>query len=139
MAYQKKTYNVRCSQANYLFTCPPSVLDDQLLRVTKATKEAAIGSALHTAAVSVVKNNPIDYDNICKLQGLSEPEDAKEVADLTGYMRMAWGKLNIVSDLAEEIDPDWFIGVEKVGVTAGASTPRWLIDEVVGRIAELGK
>jgi 4-hydroxy-3-methylbut-2-enyl diphosphate reductase IspH len=26
-----------------------------------------------------------------------------------------------------------------VGVTAGASTPRWLIDEVVGRIAELGK
>ncbi len=42
-------------------------------------------------------------------------------------------------ETAEEIDPDWFIGVEKVGVTAGASTPRWLIDEVVGRIAELGK
>ncbi len=42
-------------------------------------------------------------------------------------------------ETAEEIDPGWFIGVEKVGVTAGASTPRWLIDEVVGRIAELGK
>ncbi len=42
-------------------------------------------------------------------------------------------------ETAEEIDPDWFKGVNMVGVTAGASTPRWLIDEVVGRIAELGK
>ena len=42
-------------------------------------------------------------------------------------------------ETAEEIQPDWFSGVNKVGVTAGASTPRWLIDEVVARIAELGK
>ncbi len=42
-------------------------------------------------------------------------------------------------ETAGEIEPDWFFGVKKVGVTAGASTPRWLIDEVVGRIAELGK
>ncbi len=42
-------------------------------------------------------------------------------------------------ETAEEIQPDWFVGVNKVGVTAGASTPRWLIDEVVARIAELGK
>ncbi len=39
----------------------------------------------------------------------------------------------------EEINPEWFAGVTKVGVTAGASTPRWLIDDVVARIAELGK
>jgi 4-hydroxy-3-methylbut-2-enyl diphosphate reductase len=37
-----------------------------------------------------------------------------------------------------EIEPCWFDGVEKVGVTAGASTPRWLIDEVVAHIAEVG-
>ena len=42
-------------------------------------------------------------------------------------------------ETAGEIEPDWFLGVDKVGVTAGASTPSWLIDEVVGRIAELGK
>ena len=39
----------------------------------------------------------------------------------------------------DEIDPEWFTGVQKVGVTAGASTPRWLIDEVVAKITELGK
>jgi 4-hydroxy-3-methylbut-2-enyl diphosphate reductase len=42
-------------------------------------------------------------------------------------------------ETAEEIIPDWFSRAIKVGVTAGASTPRWLIDEVVARIAELGK
>lgn len=42
-------------------------------------------------------------------------------------------------ETTEEIQPDWFFDVTKVGVTAGASTPRWLIDEVVARIAELGK
>jgi 4-hydroxy-3-methylbut-2-enyl diphosphate reductase len=42
-------------------------------------------------------------------------------------------------ETTEEILPDWFSGVTKVGVTAGASTPRWLIDEVVAKISELGK
>ena len=42
-------------------------------------------------------------------------------------------------EASEEIDPVWFINVEKVGVTAGASTPRWLIDEVVARVAKRGK
>lgn len=31
----------------------------------------------------------------------------------------------------EQLDPAWFSGCSTVGVTAGASTPKWLIDEVV--------
>jgi len=42
-------------------------------------------------------------------------------------------------ETAAEIDPAWFVNVERVGVTAGASTPKWIIDEVVGRIEELNK
>ncbi|MRR36147.1 4-hydroxy-3-methylbut-2-enyl diphosphate reductase [bacterium] len=37
-------------------------------------------------------------------------------------------------ETAQEIDPSWFEGVARVGVTAGASTPKWLIDEVIERI-----
>lgn len=40
-------------------------------------------------------------------------------------------------ETAGEIDPTWFAGVERVGVTAGASTPKWIIDEVVARIGEM--
>jgi len=38
-----------------------------------------------------------------------------------------------------EINPADLKGVKKVGVTAGASTPKWLIDEVVERLENLGR
>ena len=38
-----------------------------------------------------------------------------------------------------EIDPKDFDGVQTVGVTAGASTPEWLIKKVVERLEEIGK
>jgi (E)-4-hydroxy-3-methyl-but-2-enyl pyrophosphate reductase len=37
-----------------------------------------------------------------------------------------------------EINPAVLEGVDRVGVTAGASTPNWLIDQVVARLHELG-
>jgi 4-hydroxy-3-methylbut-2-en-1-yl diphosphate reductase len=42
-------------------------------------------------------------------------------------------------ETAAEILPSWFVGVEMVGVTAGASTPKWIIDEVVARIEGFNK
>lgn len=36
-----------------------------------------------------------------------------------------------------EVDPAWFSGVNEIGVTAGASTPGWLMDQVIARINEL--
>jgi len=38
----------------------------------------------------------------------------------------------------KEIDPADLVGVERVGVTAGASTPDWLIQKVVNRLEQLG-
>ena len=40
-------------------------------------------------------------------------------------------------ETADEIQGAWFTGAERIGITAGASTPRWLIDEVVSRVTEL--
>jgi 4-hydroxy-3-methylbut-2-enyl diphosphate reductase len=37
-------------------------------------------------------------------------------------------------ETADQIQSDWFFGVGTVGITAGASTPRWIIDEVVERV-----
>ena len=39
----------------------------------------------------------------------------------------------------EEINPADLTGSERVGVTAGASTPNWLIEQVVARLREIGE
>ena len=38
---------------------------------------------------------------------------------------------------AKDVDPSWFEGAEKVGISAGASTPDYLIDQVDQKIKQL--
>ncbi len=42
-------------------------------------------------------------------------------------------------ETADEINPDDLAGLNRVGVTAGASTPNWLIEQVVERLREIGQ
>lgn len=42
-------------------------------------------------------------------------------------------------ETASQLNPNWFDGVEKVGITAGASTPKWLIDDVIERITDIDR
>jgi 4-hydroxy-3-methylbut-2-enyl diphosphate reductase len=39
---------------------------------------------------------------------------------------------------ADDIEPGWLEGAECVGVTAGASAPEVLVEQVVARLHELG-
>lgn len=40
---------------------------------------------------------------------------------------------------AEQLDPAWFSGLRKIGITAGASTPGWIIEEVHRRMNEFNE
>lgn len=40
-------------------------------------------------------------------------------------------------ETAAELNPEWFKDVKRVGVTAGASTPKWIIDDVMARLEEI--
>ncbi len=40
-------------------------------------------------------------------------------------------------ETAEEVKPQWLAGVARVGVTAGASTPEWMIQRVVDRLRKI--
>ncbi|MZP41713.1 bifunctional 4-hydroxy-3-methylbut-2-enyl diphosphate reductase/30S ribosomal protein S1 [Heliobacterium gestii] len=42
-------------------------------------------------------------------------------------------------ETADELELDWFLGKQKAGVTAGASTPRWIIEEVVQRMTDVNQ
>jgi 4-hydroxy-3-methylbut-2-enyl diphosphate reductase len=39
----------------------------------------------------------------------------------------------------DEINADDIVGAERVGVTAGASTPEWLIQRIVKHLEDLGR
>jgi len=41
-------------------------------------------------------------------------------------------------ETASELEASWLEGIAAVGVTAGASTPEWIIEDVVGRLEVLG-
>jgi 4-hydroxy-3-methylbut-2-enyl diphosphate reductase len=42
-------------------------------------------------------------------------------------------------ETADQLEPQWFEGIETVGVTAGASTPGWLIDEVIRKVEGMSR
>ena len=37
----------------------------------------------------------------------------------------------------KDLDSSWFVGKTLCGVTAGASTPDWIIEKIVGKISEI--
>lgn len=41
-------------------------------------------------------------------------------------------------EVAQELEPQWLASATRVGVTAGASTPEWIIGQVVERLRTLG-
>lgn len=48
------------------------------------------------------------------------------------------GSVSYLIDSAEEIDPAWLQGVRSIGLTAGASAPEILVQQVITRLDELG-
>ncbi len=95
------------------------------------------------------------FNTICDATAVRQ-EEAKELADQVDCMLVVGGYnsantrrlAEVCAELqprthhietASEINAEWFEGVERVGVTAGASTPKWIIDEVMDKIEELNK
>jgi 4-hydroxy-3-methylbut-2-enyl diphosphate reductase len=95
------------------------------------------------------------YNTICDATAVRQ-EEAKELAGQVDCMLVVGGfnsaNTRRLLEICVEIQPrtyhietaaainlTWFEGAERVGITAGASTPKWIIDEVMNKIEELNK
>ncbi len=95
------------------------------------------------------------YNTICSATSIRQKE-AGELARKVDVMLVVGGKnssnttklyqiaksVNPKSfhiESKDEIDERWFKGAESVGITAGASTPQWVIEEIVQRLQEIGQ
>jgi 4-hydroxy-3-methylbut-2-en-1-yl diphosphate reductase len=56
---------------------------------------------------------------------------------LVEVARAAGAPAHLVDD-ESEVEPDWLEGVQTVGLTSGASAPEWLVDRMLGWLADRG-
>jgi 4-hydroxy-3-methylbut-2-enyl diphosphate reductase len=93
---------------------PRVEVHNEICRATQERQEAAVAAAKDVDLVIVV----------------GSPRSSNSMR-LVEVVRKLGGKPAHLVDTMEDIDPEWFRGVKKVGVTSGASTPSQLTRKVI--------
>jgi len=96
---------------------PPS---DDICYATQNRQDAVRVLAGQAEVVLVVGS--VNSSNSNRLRELAEKQGAR------AYL----------IDGASDINPDWVTGVARVGITAGASAPEILVQDVIQRLRDLG-
>ena len=77
-----------------------------------------------------------DLSKICQAMVIVGDKQSSNTGRLAMICREHCSRVVLV-DNADELDPGYFSGVADVGVTAGASTPAWIIKEVNKTMSEI--
>ena len=99
---------------------PQAEVHNEICRATQERQEAAVEAAKEVDLVIVV--------------GSPRSSNSKRLVEV---VEKKGGKPAHLIDTLEEIDPEWFRGVKRVGVTSGASTPSQLTRKVIEFLQEL--
>ena len=99
---------------------PQAEVHNEICRATQERQEAAVEAAKYVDLVIVV--------------GSTRSSNSKRLVEV---VEKKGGKPAHLIDTLEEIDPEWFRGVKRVGVTSGASTPSQLTRKVIEFLQEL--
>jgi 4-hydroxy-3-methylbut-2-enyl diphosphate reductase len=134
--------------------------DDSLLKlksrvgvVVQTTQPVSVLKKFVSDAVDRVKELKV-FNTICNSTALRLKE-TKDIARVVDAVIVVGGKNSANTtqlanfcismsvptyhiETASEIRDEWFVNVRKVGITAGASTPDWIIEEVADRIRHIG-
>lgn len=105
---------------------------EQLLPITDETK-------IFNTICSATTKRQESARNIAKQVDLMIVVGGKNSANTTRLAKICSneGTPTYHIEVADEIKRSWFSGVKSVGITAGASTPAWILDEVVKRISNI--
>lgn len=120
--------------------------------IVQTTKQIDTLKELVSAAIEKTKELKV-YNTICNSTALRMRETA-DMAKKVDLMMIVGGKNSANTtrlanhckslgvrtrhiETADEIRKSWFKGMKTVGITAGASTPDWIIEEVKDRINKI--
>lgn len=131
----------------------PKGLKSRVGIVVQTTQSISALKELLSIIVEKTKEFKV-YNTICNSTALRQIE-AAEISKKVDLMIVIGGKNSanttrlanqckihgVVThhiETASEIESDWLRDINTVGITAGASTPVWIIDEVINKIKNVG-
>ncbi len=93
------------------------------------------------------------YNTICNATSIRQ-EESEELARISDVIVVVGGRNSANTkrlvelcrtiqprthhiEVADELEPEWFDGANSTGVTSGASTPTWVIENVIEKIEEM--
>ncbi|MDU2065897.1 MAG: bifunctional 4-hydroxy-3-methylbut-2-enyl diphosphate reductase/30S ribosomal protein S1 [Sporomusaceae bacterium] len=101
--------------------CPDLVVRRTICTATDQRQAAAVAVATQVELVLVV--------------GGKNSANTSRLAELCRQS----GTTTYHIETAAELEAQWFTGIHTIGVTAGASTPDWIIEEVINKVEEMEK
>ncbi|MGM9592436.1 MAG: bifunctional 4-hydroxy-3-methylbut-2-enyl diphosphate reductase/30S ribosomal protein S1 [Oscillospiraceae bacterium] len=139
------------SELSEFFNNNTELLDKPITMVVQTTQTRSNFTECANFLKKICTNNQI-FDTICGATSMRQEEAAK-IAALCGAMVVIGGEHSANSvhlaeicrrecnnvqfiSKADGLDMDRLSGVESVGITAGASTPSWIIKEVSNKMSE---
>jgi 4-hydroxy-3-methylbut-2-enyl diphosphate reductase len=99
---------------------PEAEVHNEICRATQERQEAAVAAAREVDLVVVV----------------GSPRSSNSLRLVEVVRKLAGKPAHLVNDIGD-IDPEWFRGVKRVGVTSGASTPSQLTRRVIEHLEAL--
>ncbi len=144
---------VSYAQGKYVISPEPQKLieyalknqEDTMVLAAQTTQDRPLFDTLKAELCNVLKNSPIILETICDATKLRQ-EEALSIAKQVQAMVVVGGRESgntkrlaelvfsqniptVLVENADELEKDFFKNYDKVGLTAGASTPKSLVDE----------
>ncbi|KJU85034.1 hydroxymethylbutenyl pyrophosphate reductase [Candidatus Magnetobacterium bavaricum] len=117
-------------------TQPVSALKRLLNNIVERVKEIKIYNTICNSTALRLKETS-DISNNVDVMIVAGGRNSANTTQLANHCQ-GIGVSTFHIETASELDPSWFNGVNHVGVTAGASTPDWIIEEIIERINNIG-
>ncbi len=117
-------------------TQPLSLLKEIMLEMLEHVKEIKVYNTICNSTALRLKETKqmAKAVDMVLVVGGKNSANTTQLANLCNSMSVLTYHIETASEIREE----WFSGVQSVGITAGASTPDWIIKEVQERIRDRG-
>ena len=113
-------------------TQPIEALKNLLERVIQTAKEVKVYNTIcNSTALRLRETEEMARKvDLILVVGGNNSANTKQLTSLCNEIKVKTYHI----ETADELRPEWFAGAEKIGITAGASTPDWIINDIVKKI-----